>query len=117
MPTLDKPRKPVAPAPKWSSFKTVKELLDALWKYMDDNGHFGAVDTEPKYEVRYALRKFEEFEPTSQGRWELYSSLQGVGKVNLQIARAVNRAIKLTKAQGFGAEGLVEVWSKISWIW
>jgi hypothetical protein len=100
MPRTERKTEP-AKAPKWSSFKTVKELLEGLWQYMDDNGHFGAVDTEPKYDVRAALRAFEVFTPDFKGRWELYSSMKGVGLVNINIARAVVRAIKMTKEQGF----------------
>jgi predicted ATP-grasp superfamily ATP-dependent carboligase len=115
MPKTQDRSKP-AKAPRWSSFKTPRDLLEGLWKYMGDNGHYGAVDTEPKYDVRDALRKFEVFEPSFEGRWELYSSKPGVRLVNVNIARAVVRAIKMTKEMGFGAEALVEIWCGITWI-
>lgn len=113
MPKTERPPKP-AKAPKWSSFKTVKELLEGLWQYMGDNSHFGAWDTEPKFPVRDALRKFEVFEPSFENRWELYSCMKGVGLVNINIARAVVRAIKMTKAQGFEAAAAVDLWEKIT---
>jgi len=108
-----KDREP-AKAPRWSSFKTVKELLEGLWQYMSDNSHFGARDTEPKYDVRGALRKFEEFKPSFECRWELYSTMKDVGQVNINIGRAVTRAIKLTKELGFGADAVVGVWNNVA---
>jgi len=106
-----------APAPKWASFKTAKETLEALWKYMGDNKHFGAWDSEPKYNVRDALRKLARVPETMECRWELFSSIGGVGKVNQQIAKGVNKAIALTKTNGFGAVGLDELWGAISHIY
>jgi len=113
MPQTERKTEP-AKAPKWSSFKTVKELLEGLWQYMGDNGHFGATDTEPKYDVRDALRKFEEFKPGFECRWELFSSMKGVGLVNVNIGRAVVRAIKMTKKMGFGSEAVVGVWENVA---
>lgn len=96
--------------------KTAKDVLEALWEYMGDNGRFGAWDTEPKFDVRDVFRSFEPVPETSAGRWALFSSMTGVGAVNLRIAKFVNRAIKLTKEQGFGGEALVELWSKVAGI-
>ena len=104
----------VVPAPKWGEFTTAKDVMEALWQYMGDNSHFGAWDTEPKYDVRDAVRKFERVPVNMKGRWELYSTMRGVGKINREICVAVNRAIALTKEQGFGAKALEETWEGIS---
>ena len=81
---------------------------------MSANGHFGAMDTEPKYDVRDAIREFKRVPETMAGRWELYSSYVGVGPINRQIAKAVNVAIALTKNLGFGAKALEEAWDEIA---
>ena len=106
-----------APAPSWKSFSTARETLEGLWKYMDANHHFGAVDPEPKYCVRYFLCRFEHVPETADGRWELFSSMPRVGEVNEQIAEAVNRAIALTVQHGFDGTALESVWAGISHIY
>ena len=115
MPRTERKTKP-AKAPKWASFKTPKAALEALWKYMATNDHFGARDTEPKYDVRNALRGFKLVPETDADCWELYSSMPGVGQVNRQIAKAVNVAIGLTQELGFSAAAVVDIWEELTWI-
>ena len=111
----EKPKKPVAPAPSWrTQFTSARSVLEALYSYMGENRHFGALDTEPPYMVRGALSTFKRVPETTKSCWDLYSSYIGVGEVNQQIAKAVNVAIELTAKNGFGAKAITEVWEDIA---
>ena len=94
--------------------KTLKEHCLEFEKVMEKYSDFGACDTEPRFHYENALYcmivKEETKIPDSADRWELYSSMTGVGKASKEMTSKLKTLVKRIPNAPFTEVKEVQSW-------